>query len=471
MSVRDEFMTLATDLGLDEPLTDATELVASSRLDSLAMFRLALWAEERTGQQLDPTAFDPAVEWATVGKFLAFVDSVRRAGAPRRTDGPASEVTLGNRDYRIVEYERGVKRAVAAFQVGLWGRDQATNERYLEWKYELNPFGAGSRIYLAFCGDELVGMRGFYGSLWEAGQPTERFPMLVADDLLVHEGHRNTGLFNHLMHFAVHDLARAGHRHLLNLTANEANLAGSLSTGWRAVKRIHSLHRESATRKFWRGLRHAVARSPVAWRWADSDLLYASSEREAFARLDRYAAPTDSGGGLRIEARTDAPVDEMAALVAALPHDGRIRHVRTAEYLRWRFANPFADYRFVLARDRHGALAAYAVLHRHAHAGWVIAISDLEARDVTTASALLQNLLRRGQPAEILAWRGALPNGCEAAVVRQGFSDAAATIPEGRANRRILVKFTGEEPESSALGDRLLDESGWDIRMLYSMRG
>src|SRR5690606_23265667 len=165
-------------------------LVASGRLDSLALFRLALWAEERTGQPLDPTAFEPAIEWATVGSFLTFVEKVIRAGAPRRPRELDRSASFGGRECRIVDYEPGMKRSVAAFQRGLWSRDEAVNLRYLEWKYELNPFVAGSRIYLVYCGEELVAMRGFYGSLWEAGQPPERFPILVADDLFVHETFR-----------------------------------------------------------------------------------------------------------------------------------------------------------------------------------------------------------------------------------------------------------------------------------------
>src|SRR5690606_5242152 len=102
MSVRDAFLTLAADLGLDRPVTDDTGLVASGRLDSLALFRLALWAEERTGQPLDPTAFEPAIEWATVGSFLTFVEKVIRAGAPRRPRELDRSASFGGRECRIV---------------------------------------------------------------------------------------------------------------------------------------------------------------------------------------------------------------------------------------------------------------------------------------------------------------------------------------------------------------------------------
>jgi DNA-binding response OmpR family regulator len=43
--------------------------------------------------------------------------------------------------------------------------------RYLEWKYEENPYTKEPVIYLAFQGSKLVGMRGFYQSKWELGSP------------------------------------------------------------------------------------------------------------------------------------------------------------------------------------------------------------------------------------------------------------------------------------------------------------
>jgi acyl carrier protein len=65
---------LPADAPDDEPLFEG-------RLDSLALFNLVLWIEERIGAPIDPTAIDVAQEWRSVRDLLAFV--VRRIGARR----------------------------------------------------------------------------------------------------------------------------------------------------------------------------------------------------------------------------------------------------------------------------------------------------------------------------------------------------------------------------------------------------
>lgn len=470
-SNKEAFADLVADWGLDEPVTGATALVASGLLDSLALFRLALWAEDQTGLQLDPTAFDPAIEWATVGNFLAFVEKLRGAGAPRRLHALDARANFGGRDCVVVRYEAAMKPVVAAFQRGLWSPDQAANERYLEWKYERNPYAAGSQIYLAFCGEALVGMRGFYGSLWEAGTPAEKLPVLVADDLLIREDFRGTGLFNHLMQYAIDDLAEQGHEWVLNVGANRVNLAGSLATGWQAKKTLRPLSRVSRARDLRKGLRRAVARLPMLWRWSDSKWLYGRSEREPFAGLDECRDRKRRSNGIRVESQRDAPIDEMARLVAMLPHDGRIRHVRDDEYLRWRFALPFAVYRFVLARDAAGRLRGYAVLRSSPALGQVaVTISDLEATDDETTGALLDHIVRHGRLAEVVVWGESLPGGSEALFRRHGFVEVHRTAAEDSGDT-ILVKFTAGAPAATSSRMRLVDGSDWDIRMLYTMRG
>jgi acyl carrier protein len=53
--------------------TDSEDLFESGRLDSLALFHLALWIEEKTGEAVDLTEFDLRREWASERGILAFV--------------------------------------------------------------------------------------------------------------------------------------------------------------------------------------------------------------------------------------------------------------------------------------------------------------------------------------------------------------------------------------------------------------
>ena len=73
-SLRDDLLAFLTDQGVDLGDTDDAEpLIESGRLDSLALFNLVLWIEERTGVPIDPTAFDVGQRWATVRDIVAFI--------------------------------------------------------------------------------------------------------------------------------------------------------------------------------------------------------------------------------------------------------------------------------------------------------------------------------------------------------------------------------------------------------------
>jgi acyl carrier protein len=75
VSLRDELLEFLAEQGVDlsGDAGDATPLFESGRLDSLALFNLVLWAEERIDAPIDPTAADLVREWATVRDILVFV--------------------------------------------------------------------------------------------------------------------------------------------------------------------------------------------------------------------------------------------------------------------------------------------------------------------------------------------------------------------------------------------------------------
>ena len=57
----------------DVELGDDISLIRSGLLDSLGLFRLALWIEKETGTKLDLESLDPAKEWDTIQEILNFV--------------------------------------------------------------------------------------------------------------------------------------------------------------------------------------------------------------------------------------------------------------------------------------------------------------------------------------------------------------------------------------------------------------
>ena len=73
--------------------------------------------------------------------------------------------------YAVERYRPEHKARVVELQSALWGSDTALNTAYFEWKYEQNPYLDAPLVYLLRAGDEIIGMRGFFGGCWEAGSP------------------------------------------------------------------------------------------------------------------------------------------------------------------------------------------------------------------------------------------------------------------------------------------------------------
>jgi hypothetical protein len=68
-------------VSLPHDFDDDTSLIRSGLLDSMALFKLALWVEERVAPGLDLTTFDLSTEWDTPRLLRDFI--ARHGAAPR----------------------------------------------------------------------------------------------------------------------------------------------------------------------------------------------------------------------------------------------------------------------------------------------------------------------------------------------------------------------------------------------------
>jgi hypothetical protein len=374
---------------------------------------------------------------------------------------------------RVVQCRAEHKRAIAELQKGLWSSDGALNLRYLEWKYERNPYVRETLIYVALDEDRVVGMRGFHGARVEAGSPARTFPALFADDALIASDYRNRGLVTRILKTAHDDLAERGHRLLLSIgNASRLNGLGMMTLGWRSAGGLRPLGRVSE-RTTWRTrLRRAVARSPVIWRYSNARFFASADQRRPFRHLDAsMARRRASESPIKVER---APrLDAMADLVQRLPHDGRIRHVRDREYFGWRLANPLSDFRFLYRGDTR--IDGYLILARRASdlgALDRVYIADLEGADEAVRAELLHAAIERGRFPMLVNWSAALRDETLQTLSAHGF----APIDVNEAARGfpcVLARLLpgGQSADVFALNGRaLLDVTDWDVRVLYSMR-
>lgn len=425
-------------------LDDDTSLIASGLLDSLALFNLILWIEEKTGRSIEPTSVNLVAEWDSIPRILQYIQNsamIRQSPAAVPPPAAASYDRQLQREYRVVRYTPEHKHAVAEFQTGLWSKDPSRNLQYLEWKYEQNPYASEGRIYLAFHNDILVGMRGFYGSRWEAGVPARQMPVLVADDLLAGEHHRDRGLVTQIMQAAFEDLRDSGARFALNLSGGPLTVLNSLAMGWKSFARARPMNRRS------------VRFVPTRLR-----RLF-GKERSPFTRFDR------AGVG-----ETQPRPDAMARLIRRIGHDGRLRHVRDRSFFDWRFLNPFRDYRFLYAGDEE--LDGYLVLKREKRAQDV-SIVDLEAINGRVRAGLLKAAVTAGAFRDLSIWTSTV----DAEMVEQ-LAALKFERPDSKPaalGQPFLIHMIDLDPPDAEWrledGRQLLEAGNWDIRRLYSMEG
>jgi hypothetical protein len=387
--------------------------------------------------------------------------------------------------YDIVRYSSEHAQQVAELQTHHWHGDVAVNRAHFEWKYLRNPYIAPAIVHLAIAEGRVVGLRGMFGSRWEAGGRPEAVIVPCAGDLVILPQHRNVTLMMRIIQTSVDDLAGLGYDYVFNLSARPVTQLASLRAGWRSLGAI-----ETATRSVppappaatsWMALREYARQSPVVTRAYRRvrDVMRPFRPRgqgpshRPFGALDRnYAAAGRArGDGLSLDA-TPRPA-AMAALVRRLAWDGRLRHVRDEPYLAWRYASPRSRFRFIFAGGPD--LDGYLALRASAYSpGGRAEIVDWEATTPEVRTRLLAAAIAWGEFSELSIWAATLGPDARAALHHHGFASPAHLSQPGEKDDlppTILVRPVDRgrlKAKDWCLGDRpLLDLASWDLRMIY----
>jgi len=323
--------------------------------------------------------------------------------------------------FEIVRYQSGHKEQVLRLQRHLWGPDAALNRAYFEWKYEQNPYLTQPALCLALHRGEVVGMRGIVGAKWWLGTSRRAVVIPCTDDFVIAPDHRDRGLASALIHAALAYASDLGHSFLLSLRAGSVNVLASLGAGYRSIGALEPVGCAGPQRARFKRARQLLLRTRFLWRYADSPLLLAPSERMPFRRLDRSAwAPTLRGSRIRIE-RTPLPT-AMAEMEDRLPPDDRIRQVHDPEYFDWVFRNPALEYRYLFWEDQR--IEGYLVLQRSLLSRGEpasVVVSDWEGTGDAVRTDLLDAAVRHGRFSHLATWTATYPESVKATLTRVGF--------------------------------------------------
>lgn len=368
--------------------------------------------------------------------------------------------------YEVAAYHPDLRDDVSRLMSTVWTGAPSTHKRVFKWKYESNPYMPTPLVHVAMADGRIVGLRGAMGSKWHWGPTGESTVIPCAESLAIDPEYRNRGIAEALNAASLRALWANGFRHLINLTANEANFVASRMSGWRSTVRIEQMcwpPLASSGHKKWprrrgvsflpRGTRRRLRRSRTArsiWQ----------GRIRADARRIRNQGPPQI-----IESSTVRP-REMSELVDRLDADGRIRHVRDEEYFQWRFGNHPHPNRYRFLYWVEAGLEGYVVL------SWGttpsrIKIADIAAVNTEVWTALIRaaKLCRSGR---LEALTGTMTQPHRDILIAEGF-DVFSNSPYRPA---VLIRPTSStlSDRSWYLGDRdLRDLMNWDLSPIAAM--
>lgn len=360
------------------------------------------------------------------------------------------------------------REAVADLLRRLWSDDPRLNASYFDWRHGGGAPGGESLVFVLLRQGVPVGMRALQSTRWRAGVPGD-CQVFLADDLVISREWEGHGLVAALTAAMRAELAARGHDFFLSLSALRVTRHQALKLGAHAIGPMQPLGRLSVAARSLDRVRALAAGTPLAWRWSAGTAAHELAGR-FFARLDAARTPYRGGsGGSDVVVEAGPRAADMAAFVADLPDDGRIRQVRDARFFAWRYANPLHEYRFVRA-ERHGRLCGYLIVERaladlanprRSH------IVDWEAESRHVFADLLHFVMAEGRPAELVAWKESGSADGRGALMAEGFRPIdRAQVKCGLPAILLWPVDPGVDPQHLRIGTRpLLALENWDVRL------
>ena len=368
--------------------------------------------------------------------------------------------------YEITPLRPELLEHVAKLARRMRGRTVAQQIAYFDWKYLRNPYISEPLMYLALHKGRAVGMRGFYGTCWQAGKTGRRYVFPAASDSAIDEEHRSGDLYRALNETALAEARRRGFTHLVNLSSTpEHGLTAMLTFGWKGIvpHDVMSIG-EPEGPPIDRGprvRRRVPAPVRTALRLGRRQVQrLARPGPHLFATLDRSVLAQGDGSSPTIRVTQSAA--ELADVAARVPIDERLQLVRDESFFKWRFANPLASYRFVISEvvGQWGYLVLYA---RPSPA--TVLVLDWQATSEEAEDKLIATALDRGQLARVSAWSASLSHRQVETLKARGFAPAQPTGAERRRKALLVrpVSDAGDDEQWELDGLRLDAASSWNV--------
>jgi GNAT superfamily N-acetyltransferase len=353
----------------------------------------------------------------------------------------------------IVDFDPELLDRAAELHTTLHGGTAELNREYLVWKYLRNPYLVNPLIHFAMRSGELVGMYGTMGTCWELRG--SRHVLAYGCELGVDPRFRRQGIARQMQHAHIAELRARGLGFAFSLSGGAMGTAAQVAGGWHVVAMLDELEWLTQTRR-WSAV---VSRVTERSRRLAGRIL---SERSRFLvqRTLRSLSvnPLSALSGdedQHVDVLDVDDFDRLADIAALVPPTTQMRHVRDAEYFRWRLGNPLFRYRALASEN------AYVILQWNP-TGRRVNLVDWRASDTHALARVSSVAFRQIGVARV--WRVSMDPGLRSTLERLG----SLTDVQGSRPSFTMHDVTDDGRGVRLGGLNLTEASSWDLRMLDS---
>lgn len=272
-------------------------------------------------------------------------------------------------DFFLRKYKQEDKEQVLALLGNaLWHFPYEERLAYFNWKYEQNPYTESPLGFVCMDGDKVIAFRGYM--LQPISIKDKVYYNAALADTVTDSNYRRMGLFSRITKFSIEELEKdASIIASTNSSSGGPTLNGYLKLGWQPL--------------------------------VERKNLFSFSWRSLFTKKNASTECSTDMGTCCICMSTDCRAVEMALLAQNKIARQYFSVHSDEEYIKWRFANPHAEYRFFYYYEKEH-LCAYAVVKQVGNRKYDVV--DFQFEEENQLCRLVNYMHRWLHPLFILHW-------------------------------------------------------------------